>query len=868
MHIKLITILYFLANIIIVNGQSIISPILQNKIDVNSQELIPVRIEFGDNVDSYSLNQYYKQESYNIQRRQKDIIYKLLKTATTSQEYVITYFDNEQISELQYKSFWIINVIVAKLRAKDIISISNLNNVSKIDFENHRIIPHDPIIQEKKEKRQVNGVENGLIAINIRPMWDMGYTGRGRLVYNYDTGVWPSHPAFKNRFIGNRFPLSQSWFGYFNEIPNGNVNNHGTHTLGTIAGLDTTTNDTIGCAFQAYWIANDYVTSTVQQLPPIANMIEAFQWALNPDGDTSTVYDIPDVINNSWRWYDDLDTLHCNGYIVNLMNVIEAAGIANIFSGGNFGPSNTSISSPQRINTSEVNTFCVGSINANASFPYPISSFSSVGPTQCPGTGSLSIHPEVVAPGQNIRSAWGNDSYNTISGTSMAAPHVSGAVLLLKEAFPFLSGEDLLWALYLNATDLGNIGEDNTYGNGLIDVYAAFLYLSQTYTPVAPNSQNSDLELSKIEIPNTNKISCENTITPNITCFNKGNFLIDTIEFNIFINDSLYQNYIWQGSLQAQTSINITLPQLNIVEFGNIDIMVQAKLSSNITEYDIFNNSLIYRYNKRSNVNIPFIEHFENGINDAIWYIENEDMAITWDTIFTNGLIWNNHSIGIKLFDYIPRANQKDGLITPQLSLNNSFSSYTLKFDVAYQKRSLSTQLNDTLRVYSSDDCGLSFNNLIYEKYGDSLSTLDTNTYNFIPQYSNHWRNDSIDLSYLAGKDILLKFESTNRMGNNLFIDNIKVYEGLNTPSSIIDISNKFSVHPNPSSEYLNITTKTRILDDANFTIFNNLGQKIISEKISNPDNKIKVSEFPEGLYIITLNYKSNIYSNKFIIKH
>ena len=46
----------------------------------------------------------------------------------------------------------------------------------------------------------------------------------------------------------------------------------------------------------------------------------------------------------------------------------------------------------------------------------------------------------------------------------MAAPHVSGAILLLKEAFPYLSGEDLLWALYLTAVDLGAPGEDNTYG--------------------------------------------------------------------------------------------------------------------------------------------------------------------------------------------------------------------------------------------------------------------------------------------------------------------------------------------------------------------------------------------------------------------
>ena len=48
----------------------------------------------------------------------------------------------------------------------------------------------------------------------------------------------------------------------------------------------------------------------------------------------------------------------------------------------------------------------------------------------------------------------------------MAAPHVSGSILLLKEAFPFLSGEELLWALYLSAVDLGIPGEDNIYGMG------------------------------------------------------------------------------------------------------------------------------------------------------------------------------------------------------------------------------------------------------------------------------------------------------------------------------------------------------------------------------------------------------------------
>ena len=68
----------------------------------------------------------------------------------------------------------------------------------------------------------------------------------------------------------------------------------------------------------------------------------------------------------------------------------------------------------------------------------------------------------------------------------MAAPHVSGAILLLKEAFPFLSGEELLWALYLSAVDLGIPGEDNIYGMGMIDVHAAFQHLIQIHTPVDP----------------------------------------------------------------------------------------------------------------------------------------------------------------------------------------------------------------------------------------------------------------------------------------------------------------------------------------------------------------------------------------------
>ena len=46
----------------------------------------------------------------------------------------------------------------------------------------------------------------------------------------------------------------------------------------------------------------------------------------------------------------------------------------------------------------------------------------------------------------------------------MAAPHISGAILLLREAFPNTTGTEVKMALYMSATDLGDEGEDNTFG--------------------------------------------------------------------------------------------------------------------------------------------------------------------------------------------------------------------------------------------------------------------------------------------------------------------------------------------------------------------------------------------------------------------
>jgi subtilisin family serine protease len=76
---------------------------------------------------------------------------------------------------------------------------------------------------------------------------------------------------------------------------------------------------------------------------------------------------------------------------------------------------------------------------------------------------------ELSAPGVSIKSTWNDGAYNTISGTSMATPHVSGAAALAMEANPFMSVSEIRGLMQNTADDLGPAGFDYYFGFGLVD---------------------------------------------------------------------------------------------------------------------------------------------------------------------------------------------------------------------------------------------------------------------------------------------------------------------------------------------------------------------------------------------------------------
>ncbi len=360
------------------------------------------------------------------------------------------YQDEGQVAS--FESFWIFNGLAVTATAGVIDELAARPEVALIAPNEIDIRP----------AAQTGGPtqEPNLSVVNAPALWDLGYRGQGIVVANMDSGVDYTHPDLSGGWRGG----TNSWYDPYGQHPTVPTDfaGHGTWTMGVMVGGGAG-GTAIGMAPDAQWIAvkifDDSGAATA------AAIHSGFQWLLDPDGDPGTD-DAPHVVNNSWS----NGSGGCDLQFEPDMQALRAAGILPVFAAGNGGPNAGSSRSP----ADNPSAFAVGATYDSNAIYFQ----SSRGPSACgePET----IFPELMAPGVDIRTTDLNGFYfDYATGTSLAAPHVSGALALLLSASPGLSVVDQEGALLNGAVDLGPAGPDNDFGYGRLDVLASYQWLQE-----------------------------------------------------------------------------------------------------------------------------------------------------------------------------------------------------------------------------------------------------------------------------------------------------------------------------------------------------------------------------------------------------
>ncbi|MEL6593083.1 MAG: S8 family serine peptidase, partial [Bacteroidota bacterium] len=546
------------------NG-SVVPAALQNHFEAQTETYLPVWLHFEDQVDILSLDQGFYEQGLAFGERSKRLIPLLQDKAQQTQGPLLQYLSQlNGVDHQSIEALWITNTIFCRATLPALKALSQRPELALILPDPEQVSDATLDSPGVMAPLSPNGHERWHDTIRAPFMWRQGYSGYGTNLLVIDSGVDGTHPALARNYRGQYVLGSQAWFD-----PAGNTSApfdcgaHGSHVAGIAIGLDTTTNDTIGVAPGASWMATPGLRGGScggNQFP-----IQSLQWAIDPDNDPNTSDDMPDVINNSFGTpFDEITVGFCSGPYRQTLNALEAAGIAVVFAAGNDGTQGLSTVSGQgHINTGLVNSFAVGSVNSG-NF---LNGFSSKGPSICGGDGSLLKKPEVVAPGSGIRSVLAStNGYINQSGTSMSAPNVAGALLLLKEAFPDLTGTELKLALYFSARDLGPNGEDDSFGMGLIDISAAYNYLlGQGHSPAIPND---DLNITLVDILNLETEMCQTQVSPFLQVENHGTEAFTELIIDYEYNDSLQGTYVWTGNLPVDGMTFIALPMENIPTGG------------------------------------------------------------------------------------------------------------------------------------------------------------------------------------------------------------------------------------------------------------------------------------------------------------
>ncbi len=422
----------------------------------------------------------------------------LWRTAQSSQASLLAWLEARGV---EYRAYYIVNLIWVKGDADLVRALAARPDVARIEG-NPRIqnaLPQPVRPLDALLAAAPTAIEPNITYVRAPEVWALGITGQGIVVGGQDTGYEWTHPALKPHYRGWNGVTANHDYNWHDAIHRGggicgpdspvpcDDYGHGTHTMGIAVGDDGGANR-IGMAPGAQWIGCRNMNVGVGTP---ATYLECFEFFLAPYpvGGTPAQGDprkAPDVTNNSWTCPPSEGCSWATLQVA--VEAQRAAGIMTVVSAGNRGPECSTITEPPSIYAA---AYTVGALTTGTD---NVASLSSRGPVMVDDSNRRK--PDLVAPGIDVRSSIRGGTYNTMSGTSMAAPHVAGAVALLWSAVPALKNQIAATehrlnenAFHIASSACSSEGwPNNTYGYGRLDSKAAVeAALAQYGVALAPS---------------------------------------------------------------------------------------------------------------------------------------------------------------------------------------------------------------------------------------------------------------------------------------------------------------------------------------------------------------------------------------------
>jgi hypothetical protein len=417
----------------------------------------------------------------------------------------------------------------------------------------------------------------------------------------------------------------------------------------------------------------------------------------------------------------------------------------------------------------------------------------------------------------------------------------------------------------IETIDLSNYIGDPNIQIGFISQngYGNNLFISDLEISIKRKFTN---DMSLIAITEPSEVSCENDPSPQLLIENQGRNPIQQFSVSYFINGNPLPVFPYAGPpVNPGERITLELPPINLTD-GTFEFIVELQNLNGLEDDFPEDNTGVLNFviNNEQDI-LPLRENFDEvtSLDNSQWTVANPGGGITWQLIAQEGTEGGQAAFRRNFVD--EDIGQKDWLVSPVLNLSG-LQEASLFFSVAH---AFNRNYPDGLEILVSRDCGVSYTDTIYAKYGEDLATVNT-IEEWFPQEDAEYRREFLDLTRFAGEENLrIAFVANNGYGNNIFIDDIEFFVSAD-PEPVQGPEDNFILYPNPASENIKATFNLAQREDVFISLYDNIGRLMFKSEFPNTLNQsydFDLTGITSGVYLLRIQGNRFNYTKRIIVQ-